>query len=202
LLPKRLFDLLASAWLLVLAAPIIFVVAIAVWTSSGGPVIYRQERVGRGGKTFNILKFRTMRSGGPPGSPVTATNDDRITRIGAVLRKWKLDELPQLINILRGEMSLIGPRPDVPAFVALYPADLRERVLAVPPGLTDPASIKYRNESELLARQSDPVQYYVDVIMPDKLALSAAYAASRSFWADIRIILATVRSVAGFKPRA
>jgi lipopolysaccharide/colanic/teichoic acid biosynthesis glycosyltransferase len=199
---KRLFDLLASISLLLVGSPVILLVAIAVWTFSPGPIIYRQTRVGRHGRSFEILKFRTMRGDGRSDCLISTACDDRITPVGAVLRRWKLDELPQLINILRGEMSFVGPRPEVPTFVALYPPDLRERVLAVLPGLTDPASIKYRNESELLAQQPDPTQFYLDVILPDKLALGAAYAANRTFLRDIRIILETIRSVARVKEHA
>ena len=192
---KRAFDIIVSALLLLATAPLLLGAAIAIARSSPGPVIFRQVRVGRHGRPFNILKFRTMRPATQPGREITVGQDDRITPIGAVLRKWKLDELPQLINVLRGDMSLVGPRPDVPSYVSLYPDDLRRRVLSVRPGITDPASIKYRNENELLAGQKDPERYYRDIIMPDKLALGAAYAARPTLAGDIGIILATLRSV-------
>lgn len=192
---KRVFDIVGSALLLAATAPILLAAAIAVRRSSPGPVIFRQVRVGRYGRPFSILKFRTMRPAAQPGLEITVGQDNRITPIGAVLRKWKIDELPQLVNVLRGEMSLVGPRPDVPSYVARYPEDLRQRILSVRPGITDPASIKYRNENDLLADQTDPERYYLDVIMPDKLALGAAYAARPTLVGDIRIILATLRSV-------
>ncbi|MEN2749579.1 sugar transferase [Sphingomonas sp. T9W2] len=192
---KRLVDVLVSAILLIVTAPLMLVAAIAVRRSSPGPVIFRQQRVGRGGKSFNILKFRTMDPATATDREITVGNDRRITPIGAVLRKWKIDELPQLINVLRGDMSLVGPRPDVPSYVARYPKDLRAKVLSVRPGITDLASIKYRNENELLAAQSDPDRYYLEIIMLDKLRMGASYAERPSFGRDLRIIVATVRSV-------
>jgi lipopolysaccharide/colanic/teichoic acid biosynthesis glycosyltransferase len=190
---KRAFDIMVSGTLLVIAAPVMIVAAVAVRRSSPGPAIFRQQRVGRDGRSFDILKFRTMRTAA--GREITVGADDRITPVGATLRKWKLDELPQLVNVIRGDMSLVGPRPDVPSYVARYPEDLRRQVLSVRPGITDPASIKYRNENELLARQADPERYYLDVIMPDKLAMGAAYAARATLLNDVRIIAATLRSV-------
>ncbi|ODP39096.1 sugar transferase [Sphingomonas turrisvirgatae] len=192
---KRAFDIVVSALLLLATAPILLVAAIAVRRSSPGPVIFRQVRIGQHGRPFNIFKFRTMRPATEPGREITVGQDNRITPIGAVLRKWKIDELPQLVNVLRGDMSLVGPRPDVPSYVARYPDELRRRVLSVRPGITDPASIKYRNENDLLAGQPDPERYYLDVIMPDKLALGAAYATRPTLTGDIRIILATLRTV-------
>lgn len=192
---KRLVDVLVSVILLVATAPLMVVAAIAVRRSSPGPVIFRQQRVGRGGKPFNILKFRTMGPASASDREITVGNDRRITPIGAVLRKWKIDELPQLINVLRGDMSLVGPRPDVPSYVMRYPEDLRAKVLSVRPGITDLASIKYRNENELLAAQSDPDRYYLEVIMLDKLRMGAAYAERPGIGQDLRIIVATVRSV-------
>lgn len=192
---KRIFDIIVSALLLMATWPILIGAAIAVRRSSPGPVIFRQVRVGRHGRLFKILKFRTMCPATRPSREITVGQDDRITPIGAVLRKWKIDELPQLINVLRGDMSLVGPRPDVPSYVARYPEELRSRVLSVRPGITDPASIKYRNENELLAYQPDPERYYLDVIMPDKLELGAAYAKDPTLAGDIRIILATIRAV-------
>ncbi len=192
---KRLVDVLVSAILLIATAPLMLVAAITVGRSSPGPVIFRQQRVGRGGKPFNILKFRTMGPATAADREITVGNDKRITPIGAVLRKWKIDELPQLINVLRGDMSLVGPRPDVPSYVARYPEDLRAKVLSVRPGITDLASIKYRNENELLAVQSDPDRYYLEVIMLDKLRMGAAYAERPGVGQDLRIILATVRSI-------
>lgn len=191
---KRAFDFVVSGILLVATSPLLLIAAFAVHRSSPGPIIFRQQRVGQGGRLFHILKFRTMRPA-CHGREITVGNDDRITPAGAILRKWKIDELPQLLNVLRGEMSLVGPRPEVPSFVAHYPEDIREQILRVRPGITDLASIKYRNENELLARQSDPDRYYLDVIVPDKLAMGAAYAARPTLATDVRIIMATIRSV-------
>ena len=191
---KRTFDLLVSGIVLILTVPVLLLAALAVRRSSPGPVIFRQERVGRGGRPFNILKFRTMLSA--QGSrEITVGNDDRITPVGAMLRKWKIDELPQLVNVLRGDMSLVGPRPDLPSYVARYPEALRRQVLSVRPGITDPASVKYRNENDLLALQADPDRYYLDVIMPDKLAMGATYAARPTLINDIRIIVTTIRTI-------
>jgi len=195
---KRAFDLIVGLTVLLLALPIFLGTAIAVWLSSPGEIIFRQRRVGRGGRLFDILKFRTMHSG-LPGGVVTVSNDSRITSVGAVLRKWKLDELPQLLNVIRGEMSLVGPRPDIPAFVARYPQALKERILTVRPGITDLASVKYRNEADLLAQQDDPERYYLDVILPDKLSIAAAYADRPTLAADLRIIAMTLRAVVARK---
>jgi len=195
---KRAFDLIVCVTIMVLVLPIFIGVALAVRMSSPGEIIFRQRRVGRGGRPFDILKFRTMRSG-QPGGMITVANDSRITAVGAVLRKWKLDELPQLLNVIRGEMSLVGPRPDVPEFVARYPEALRERILAVRPGITDLASIKYRNESDLLAEQKDPERYYREVILPDKLALAAAYADGPTLALDLRIIFMTLQVIIGHR---
>lgn len=194
---KRLFDLVVGTTLLVVTAPVMLVAAIAVRLSSPGPAVFRQRRVGRHGREFDILKFRTMRLAREPGREITVSQDSRITPVGATLRKWKIDELPQLLNVVRGEMSLVGPRPDVPSYVARYPENLRRAVQSVRPGITDRASIKYRNENDLLAGQADPERYYLDVILPDKLALGAAYAARPTVTEDIRIIMATLRSVVG-----
>ena len=191
---KRAFDLIICLTILVLALPIFIVAALAVRLSSPGEIIFRQRRVGRGGRPFDILKFRTMRSG-QPGSVITVANDNRITAVGAILRKWKLDELPQLLNVIRGEMSLVGPRPDVPVFVARYPEALRDRILAVRPGITDLASVKYRDEADLLAKQEDPEGYYREVILPDKLALAAAYADRPTLMLDLRIIFMTLQAI-------
>lgn len=188
---KRAFDLLAAAaGLLLLAGPML---AIAAWIrlDSPGPVFFRQERVGRGGRPFRIHKFRTMRHGAA-GAQITVGADARITRVGAVLRRTKLDELAQLIDVLEGTMSLVGPRPEVPRYVAMYPAALRDKVLSVRPGITDIASLEYRQESELLARAADPEREYVEVVMPAKLKLAAAYVDQASLATDIRLILRTL----------
>jgi len=191
---KRLFDLLTSMIGLLLLAPLFALIAIAIKADSRGPVFYRQQRVGRRGVPFRIHKFRTMvhdeRDAGPQ---ITVGGDARITRVGAVLRRHKLDELPQLIDVLQGTMSLVGPRPEVPRYVALYPPDLRDRVLSVRPGITDAASIAFRDESELLACVADPESEYVQVVLPRKLALAASYADAPSLAQDLRILWRTLR---------
>lgn len=192
---KRAFDIAVSLVGLVLLAPLLALLALAVRLDSPGPALFRQERVGRHGRTFRIAKFRTMRPGAGP--LVTAGGDPRVTRLGARLRHWKLDELPQLWNVLRGDMSLVGPRPEVPRYVAHYPADLRGRVLSVRPGITDPAAVRFRHEEALLAAAPDPERCYLEEILPAKLALYADYVAHRSFAADLGVLAATVRVLLG-----
>ncbi|SHL95296.1 sugar transferase [Rhizobacter sp. OV335] len=191
---KRVFDLVLSAAGLIVLSP--FFLAIAAWIKldSPGPVFFRQERVGRLGKGFLIHKFRTMRHAPHEhGSQITVGADARITRVGHVLRRHKLDELPQLIDVLAGTMSLVGPRPEVPRYVALYPAALREKVLSVRPGITDPASIEFRDESDLLARAADPERTYIEQVMPAKLRSAAEYVDRMSVRTDLQLIARTVR---------
>ncbi|MES0872502.1 sugar transferase [Sinimarinibacterium thermocellulolyticum] len=193
---KRAFDCSCAALGLVALAPVFAVIAILIRADSPGPVFYRQVRVGRHGELFRIWKFRTMTHVQPDGAPqITAANDARITRIGRVLRRFKLDELPQLINVLVGEMSLVGPRPEVPRYVALYPTHLKEIVLSVRPGITDLASLSFRHESEILARSKDPEREYVEVVLPQKLALSAQYIATHSLRSDLVLIIRTLARV-------
>ena len=186
---KRAFDVVAALLgLLLLGLPML---AVALWIrlDSPGPVFFRQERVGRHGKVFRIHKFRTMRVDAEQRGPqLTVGADARITRVGRVLRANRLDELPQFLDVLAGDMSLVGPRPDVPRYVDQWPADLRARVLAVRPGITDPASLKFRDEATLLARAADPEREYMDVILPRKLALAADYADHASLWTDLAVI--------------
>ncbi|PTT88520.1 sugar transferase [Pelomonas sp. HMWF004] len=191
---KRLFDIVCSALGLLLLLPVLLSVATWVRLDSPGPALFRQTRVGRLGRPFTIHKFRTMRV--EAGAAITVGVDPRITRAGRWLRASKLDELPQLWDVLRGAMSLVGPRPELPRYVALYPADLREQVLAVRPGITDPASLAFSHEAELLAAASDPEREYREVILPAKLKLSAAYAAQASLWTDLQLILRTLARVA------
>jgi lipopolysaccharide/colanic/teichoic acid biosynthesis glycosyltransferase len=193
---KRLFDLVCAGAALVLLAPLLLGIALWIRLDSRGPVFFRQERVGRGGTPFRIHKFRTMREGAPAlGPQLTVGADPRITRAGAFLRRSKLDELPQLIDVFTGTMSLVGPRPEVPRYVAMYPAALRAKVLSVRPGITDPASIAYRDESTLLAAASDPERTYVEQVMPAKLRFAAAYVDRMSLWNDVRLIGATLHSL-------
>ncbi len=190
---KRLFDIAASALGLLILAPLLLLAALWIKLDSPGPALFRQTRVGRFGVPFTIHKFRTMRV--EPGAAITVGADPRITRCGHLLRQTKLDELPQLWDVLRGAMSLVGPRPELPRYVAFYPADLRERVLSVRPGITDPASLAYSHEAELLAAAADPECAYREVILPAKLKLSADYAASASLATDLRLILTTLARV-------
>jgi lipopolysaccharide/colanic/teichoic acid biosynthesis glycosyltransferase len=193
---KRVFDLVTSGAALILGSPIIAVVAFVVRLDTPGPILFRQVRVGRGGRHFNILKFRTMVDRpAEPGGEITVHRDPRITRSGALLRHWKLDELPQLWNVFRGDMSVVGPRPEVPRYVDLYPAPLRDIVLSVRPGITDPASIKYRSEADMMADADDPERMYREVILPDKLALACAYARHVSLRGDLAIIFQTLRKI-------
>lgn len=188
---KRVFDLAIASLGLLLISPLLLLIALAIKLDSPGPVFYRQERIGRRGRPFRIHKFRTMRHGAA-GAQITVGADARITRVGAFLRRTKLDELAQLLDVLEGTMSLVGPRPEVPRYVAMYPATLRDKVLSVRPGITDIASIEYRQESELLARAADPEREYVEVVMPAKLKLAAAYVDQASLATDLRLILRTL----------
>ena len=192
---KRLFDLVVAAAALLLLAPLLLAIALWIRLDSPGPALFRQERVGRHGHTFRIHKFRTMRADAA-GLPLTVGRDARITRAGRWLRSRRLDELPQLIDVLKGDMSLVGPRPEVPRYVRHYPPALRERVLSVRPGITDPASLAHLDEDALLARAADPERAYVEQVLPAKLALAADYAAAATLASDLRILLRTLRLLA------
>ncbi|WP_227487183.1 sugar transferase [Nocardioides malaquae] len=192
---KRLLDVVAAAGGLLLTSPLLLVAAIAVRAEAGAPVLFTQERVGRHGRPFRILKFRTMRND-VGGAQVTTGHDPRITRSGRWLRSTKIDELPQLVNVLRGEMSLVGPRPEVAKYVAEWPAAARAEILSVRPGITDPASIAFRREAEELAEVVDPERHYVEVILPRKVAMYRDYVRTRSFVGDLKIIFRTLRTVA------
>lgn len=193
---KRLFDILLSAAGLVCLSPALIVIAVLIKRDSSGPVFFRQERIGQHGKPFRIHKFRTM-TVAQPGSAmqITVGNDARITRVGDVLRHYKIDELPQLIDVLQGTMSLVGPRPEVPKYVALYPEPTKTIVLSVRPGITDLASIEYRSESELLGKSSNPEQTYIEEVMPAKLAYCVQYVQQQSLWLDIQIIVRTFLAI-------
>jgi lipopolysaccharide/colanic/teichoic acid biosynthesis glycosyltransferase len=191
---KRLFDVLGATVGLVLLSPLLFGIALWIKLDSRGPVFFRQQRVGRFGALFHIHKFRSMREDAPLAGPqITIGADPRITRAGRFLRRTKLDELPQLLDVLAGTMSLVGPRPEVPRYVAMYPPALRDKVLSVRPGITDPASIEYRDESTLLARAADPERVYIEQVMPAKLRYSAEYVDRMSLANDVRLIGATLR---------
>lgn len=191
---KRLLDVALSAAGLLLLSPVLVTIGVWVRLDTPGPALYRQERVGRGGATFRIHKFRTMRNDpGRAEQGITVGADPRITRAGAFLRRTKLDELPQLVDVLVGDMSLVGPRPEVPAYVAAYPDDVRTKVLSVRPGITDLASLQFRNESELLAAAADPEREYRDVVLPAKLRLAMHYVDHATLAEDLRLLGRTLR---------
>ncbi|MCA9102836.1 MAG: sugar transferase [Pirellulales bacterium] len=188
---KRTFDIVSSGVGLILLSPLLIVVALLVKLTSRGPVLFRQERVGRHFKPFRMNKFRSMVPDAPSrGAQITAGRDPRITRVGAVLRATKIDELPQLFNVLVGDMSVVGPRPEVPRYVEMY-RDRYAEVLSVRPGITDLASLKYRDESALLGEAEDPEALYVNEILPDKIELAREYIRRKSFWFDMSVILQT-----------
>ncbi|MBB1626047.1 sugar transferase [Achromobacter sp. UMC71] len=193
---KRLFDIIVSLLGLIALSPLFLVVAVAIKRDSPGPVFFRQVRVGKDGKPFRIHKFRSMTVNKTDNTKeITVGGDARITRTGAWIRHWKLDELPQLIDVFLGDMSVVGPRPEVPRYVALYPDTLRQIVLSVRPGITDLASIRFRHENDLLAQASDPEQAYRDQILPEKLRLQSEYVRTRSFFGDLGILAATFSAI-------
>lgn len=195
---KRALDVLCSAAGLIVLGPFLLAVALLVRLDSPGPVFFRQERVGRFGRTFRIHKFRTMRfSQSATGPSLTVGADPRITRVGAALRRLKIDELPQLIDVLLGDMSLVGPRPEVPEYVAHYSPEDFSVVLSVRPGITDRASLEYSEENELLAGVADPHRFYLERILPVKLGYYRDYVASNSVLGDIRIIVSTIAKILG-----
>ena len=193
---KRVFDWLASSLGLLLLAPVLVFLAVWIKLDSQGPVFFRQERVGLAGRTFKIHKFRTMVPDAEKrGLQITVGTDGRITRVGHWLRKYKLDELPQLLDVWLGHMSLVGPRPEVPRYVAWYPADVREVVLSVRPGITDRASIEFKDENEILGRAADPHTAYVNEVLPIKLRYYVEYVNTRSLLGDMSLIFKTFISL-------
>lgn len=191
---KRLFDLAVGLPALLLAAPVIGVAALLARLDTGEPGVFRQQRVGRDGVLFEVQKIRTMRSTDAQATTVTVQGDSRITRLGRILRRLKIDELPQLINVVKGDMSLVGPRPDVPGFADLLKGDDR-KVLKLRPGITGPAALAYRHEEQLLQSQPDPERYNREVIWPDKVAINRQYVEGWSLRADVRCLALTIRSV-------
>ena len=188
---KRAVDVAGALAGLVLCAPVLAAAAVLIRLEDGGPVFFRQERVGRGGRIFLLWKLRSMHAGPAGDAPqLTVRGDARITRVGRWLRRLKLDELPQLVNVLRGEMSLVGPRPEVPRYVALYDAEQR-RVLELVPGMIDPASLRFADEAEILAGAQDAESEYVRNILPEKIRASLEYAARASRWSDLALIVST-----------
>lgn len=193
---KRGFDFIVSLIGLAILCPVLLVIALLVKIDSKGPVFFKQTRVGKNGKDFQILKFRTMIvDAEKKGLQITVGKDNRITKVGLFLRKYKLDELPQLINVLKGEMSFIGPRPEVPKYVAMYD-EMQKRILKVRPGITDLASIEYRNENEVLAQSDNPEKTYIEEIMPRKIELNMRYLQNISVAYDIKLIFRTIWVIA------
>ena len=192
---KRTFDILFSSIGLLMLLPVFLVMAVWIKADSEGPVFYRQVRVGMHGKLFRIFKFRSMRLGSDKASQITiGERDSRITRSGIIIRKYNLDELPPLINVFTGDMSFVGPRPEVPKYVDLY-TEAQRHVLDVRPGITDMASIKYINENELLGKANNPEDYYIHTIMPDKLSINLEYVKNNSFMDDVTIIFKTLSKI-------
>jgi lipopolysaccharide/colanic/teichoic acid biosynthesis glycosyltransferase len=196
MLPKRIFDLFAASLGLLVLLPLFFVLALLIKIDSPGPTFFRQERVGKNGKIFRIYKFRTMRKEAEREGQITVGYDARITSLGHLLRRFKIDELPQLFNVIRNEMSLVGPRPEVPQYVACYPAELRDTILSVQPGITDWASIEFKDENAMLGCASDPERSYVEEIIPIKVAYYVRYVNERSFAVDLKIIFFTLFAIA------
>ena len=192
---KRLFDAIASAVGLVVLSPVMGVIALFIRRESGPPVIFKQQRVGRFGRPFTLYKFRTMRPAAPGAPMVTTSGDNRITQVGKVLRSTKADEFPQLWNVLRGDMSIVGPRPEVQAYVDQWPDEDREIILSVRPGITDPVTLELRREEEILAGQPDPEHYYLTQLLPAKAQGYVRYVRDQSFVNDLRIIARTLMSV-------
>jgi lipopolysaccharide/colanic/teichoic acid biosynthesis glycosyltransferase len=195
---KRAFDVVTSLAGLVLLSPVFAIFALAIRLESPGPAFFLQERIGYRGRPFRIIKFRTMRRNAPAEGPqITVGADPRITRVGSLLRRSKLDELPQLVNVLKGEMSLVGPRPEVPAFMERYPPEQKAVILSVRPGITDFAAIEFSEEAEILARATDPEAAYVNEVMPRKFVLYKRYVEERSMCVDLKLIGRTLARIAG-----
>ena len=188
---KRLFDVIVAAAGLTVASPVMIISAIAIRAETLGPAVFRQERVGLNGATFHIHKFRTLRTGAS-GPMISPSHDPRITRVGRILRRTKADELPQLFDVLIGRMSIVGPRPEVPQYVDLWPAAARDTILSVRPGITDRASIEFRDEAAELAQAEDPEGYYVGSLLPRKVSLYVDYVQNRSFLGDMAIFIKTI----------
>jgi len=193
---KRLFDVLFSVFGLIITSPVLAVVALAIKISSPGPVFFRGERIGKKGKPFRIFKFRTMVENAEElGGPSTASDDPRLTKIGLFLKKYQLDELPQLINVLKGEMSFVGPRPEVPFYINMMTEKERNTILSIKPGMTDFASLQNFHEGEVLKGSLDPEKTYMEKIRPTKIKLQMEYVKNRSFLLDLKIIVKTILKV-------
>jgi len=197
---KRSLDLAIALWGLVVLSPVLLSLGALVLVISGRPVLFSQERIGQGGRRFRLIKFRSMRPDASSGLPVTGSGDPRVTRLGRLLRATKLDELPQLVNVLRGDMSIVGPRPEIPQYVACYSSE-QLRVLSIRPGLTDPASVLFLDEERLLGArgENEREDFYLKQILPQKLRVNLQYLSQAGFWYDIRLILETCVSL--LRPR-
>ena len=191
---KRIFDITSSLFGLILLSPFMIIIAILIKLDSKEPIFFKQVRVTKNGREFKIFKYRTMRVGSDKYSQITVGKDSRITKVGDFLRRYKLDEIPQLINVLLGDMSLVGPRPEVPKYVALYTEEQRE-ILKVRAGITDYASIEFSNENDILANETDPEKAYIEKIMPRKIELNKKYLSEISVMTDIKIILLTIKKI-------
>ncbi|NOQ71254.1 MAG: sugar transferase [Crocinitomix sp.] len=191
LFSKRIFDICSSLLALVLFSPLIIIISLWIALDSPGGIFYRQIRVGKNQKEFGVFKFRSMRPNSDQAGQITIGNDSRVTRVGRFIRRFKIDEVPQLINILKGDMSVVGPRPEVPKYVQLYSQE-QLKVLTVLPGLTDYASIEYLDEQKILGAAADPDKAYIEEVMPAKLKLNLNYIADRGFWLDIKLIFKTI----------
>ena len=191
---KRIFDITLSLFGLIILLPFMLIIAILIKFDSKGTVFFKQIRITKGGKEFKIFKYRTMKAGSDKYSQITVGKDERITKIGSFLRKYKLDEIPQLINVLIGDMSLVGPRPEVPKYVALY-TDEQKEILKVRAGITDYASIEFSDENDLLASEKNPEEAYIEKVMPKKIELNKKYLSEISVLTDIKIILLTIKKI-------
>ena len=194
---KRLFDLICASLGLILLSPALLLIAAWIKLDATGPIFFRQERIGQFGTPFRIHKFRTMITDAEKrGMQITVGKDNRITRSGTFLRRYKLDELPQLIDVVIGNMSLVGPRPEVPKYVACYPADVRDLVLSVKPGITDLASIEFKDENTLLGKSTNPEETYISEVLPRKLVYCVEYVQQRTLFFDFKVILRTLHAIA------
>jgi lipopolysaccharide/colanic/teichoic acid biosynthesis glycosyltransferase len=191
---KRIFDLLSALIVIIVFSPLLILLSVWIAFDSKGGVFYKQERVGKNGKLFNLLKFRSMRPNADRAGQLTVGDDNRVTKVGRFIRKYKLDELPQLFNIVKGEMSVVGPRPEVPKYVDMYSEEQKKVLLALP-GLTDFASIEYLDEQKILGAADNPEKIYIEEVMPAKLELNLKYIKERNFWLDIGLIFKTIFSI-------
>jgi len=196
MITKRIFDLVFVIPGIILLSPVFLLISLLIKRDDNGPILFKQVRVGQYGKLFKVLKYRTMVvDAEKKGAKVTTGGDPRITQTGHWLRKYKLDELPQLFNVLKGDMSLVGPRPEVPEYVKFYTEEQKQTVLSVPPGITDLASIEFRNENDLLADSKDPVKDYREKVLPIKLKYYEQYVTERSLWLDFKLIIKTIIAI-------